>query len=357
MSLFQEKAENWLGEELPFVLYRKPGSIKKVGVFQREAGTFLVSDFTEKGYVFAPFDQGPKLLIPQSLSEIIMADWNDGDVSTDCELLLSDEGRGRHLELVRKAIEQVRDGRCQKIVVSRKEEMTFAGFDFMATFQHLMCSYPEAFVYCFYHPLSGLWMGAFAEQLAKIDSNRLFTMALAGTQKVQGEGDVVWAAKEKREQQLVSDAVLASLALFTEGISVGDPETVRAGTLAHIRSNISAALRSGAHNGEVITSLHPTPAVCGTPRAEALAFIREHEGYDREYYAGFHGELNHDFLTGAPFTDLYVNLRCLKAEGEKISLYVGGGITAESDPEKEWQETLHKAETMGRALVGKNRVN
>ena len=92
--------------------------------------------------------------------------------------------------------------------------------------------------------------------------------------------------------------------------------------------------------------MHPTPAVCGFPKDAARKFILENEDYDRAYYSGFLGELNWD-----DSTDLFVNLRCLQVvDGQKVILYVGGGITAESDPKKEWLETVHKAQTMKMVL-------
>ena len=96
---------------------------------------------------------------------------------------------------------------------------------------------------------------------------------------------------------------------------------------------------------QLISVLHPTPAVCGFPKLEAKKFILENENYNREYYSGFLGELNiHDA------TDLYVNLRCMQIKNNQIHLYIGGGITKDSIPEKEWIETANKAMTMKKIL-------
>ncbi len=87
--------------------------------------------------------------------------------------------------------------------------------------------------------------------------------------------------------------------------------------------------------------MHPTPAVAGQPKEEAICYIKQLEPHDRDYYTGFlgpirpHGE-----------TDLFVNLRCMKICPEYISLYVGGGITLESDPAEEWNETQLKAQSL-----------
>jgi isochorismate synthase len=92
---------------------------------------------------------------------------------------------------------------------------------------------------------------------------------------------------------------------------------------------------------KMITALHPTPAVCGLPKLKALDLIKDVETHDREYYAGYWGplEANGDFA-------LYVNLRSMKIAENQLSLFVGGGIIADSLPQKEWEETQLKAQTL-----------
>ena len=85
-------------------------------------------------------------------------------------------------------------------------------------------------------------------------------------------------------------------------------------------------------------------------------FILKHEGYDRSYYTGFIGELNRrssviDDLTQS--SHLFVNLRCMEIfenPSLKAMLYIGGGITAASLPELEWEETIQKSRIMKRIL-------
>ncbi|HLV50467.1 MAG TPA: chorismate-binding protein, partial [Flavobacterium sp.] len=95
----------------------------------------------------------------------------------------------------------------------------------------------------------------------------------------------------------------------------------------------------------LIQNLHPTPAVCGLPKKEAFDFIWENEGYNREFYTGFIG------IEKENMKDYFVNLRCAQIFQNQIQIYVGGGITAESNPEKEWEETELKSGTIGNALV------
>jgi isochorismate synthase len=96
---------------------------------------------------------------------------------------------------------------------------------------------------------------------------------------------------------------------------------------------------------EWVAKLHPTPAVGGIPLAEGMSFLQQNENLDRAYYAGFLGP-----VTTAGNTELFVNLRCAKISNGQISLYVGAGITKDSDPKQEWEETQNKAKTLWTAL-------
>ena len=86
--------------------------------------------------------------------------------------------------------------------------------------------------------------------------------------------------------------------------------------------------------------IHPTPAVCGVPTIEALKKIKHIELHDRALYAGIIGVVDEENA------NLYVNLRCAQFTQGKAHLYVGGGLTSQSDPEAEWEETERKALTL-----------
>ncbi|MBC7426107.1 MAG: chorismate-binding protein, partial [Bacteroidia bacterium] len=94
-------------------------------------------------------------------------------------------------------------------------------------------------------------------------------------------------------------------------------------------------------SAEITNMLHPTPAVCGYPFNEALDFIKENEGYNREFYSGYLGPV---YNNGD--RQLFVNLRCMRIYEEDMVLFAGGGINKGSDPEKEWTETENKMKTL-----------
>jgi isochorismate synthase len=185
-------------------------------------------------------------------------------------------------------------------------------------------------------------------------------MALAGTQLFTGEKDITWGAKEVREQQIVTDHIVNELSGIP--IKVGSPYTKKAGNLLHLCTDIHGKLSGDDHLSTLIEKLHPTAAVCGLPKKEAQEFILTHEGYDRSFYTGFLGELNHPNPGSADVTtddkstletNLYVNLRCMQLIPEPkpaAVLYIGGGITQASQPELEWEETVEKSKVMKRVL-------
>jgi isochorismate synthase len=176
-------------------------------------------------------------------------------------------------------------------------------------------------------------------------------MSLAGTQKLQGTKEIVWEKKEIEEQQFVTDFILNNLKDLVSEVSVSSPYTIQAGTLTHIKTDIEGVINESSSLKEVVSVLHPTPAVCGLPKETAKDFIIQNEGYEREYYTGFLGELNKEgFNKGEIKSDLYVNLRCMQIKDNQAHLYVGCGITKDSIPEKEWNESVNKSVTMKKIL-------
>ncbi|MGK4568452.1 isochorismate synthase [Flavobacterium sp. 3HN19-14] len=353
-DLLFEKAQWQFSVKLPFVLYKKPESASVIGIFQHDNQLHVIKNYTEKGYVFAPFNGDKIILIPESASAIMMTDFTNSEVNFSNEIINSEnpEAKKEHILLVEKAIAAIQTGDFSKLVISRKEDVDIQGFDFLKAYRSLLNLYPDAFSYCFYHPEIGLWTGAFSEQLLKIKNKMLFTMAVAGTQKWKDNDEIVWGEKEKQEQKFVTDYISNQLNQLVNKVEVSTPYTLKAGKLAHIKTDISAKLNDDVDLKAVTNLLHPTPAVCGLPKAAAKAFILENENYNREYYSGFHGEFNIDFETGEKQTDLFVNLRCMKIDNvsAKATLFIGGGITKDSDPEKEWEETVNKSQTMKQVI-------
>jgi isochorismate synthase len=261
----------------------------------------------------------------------------------------------RHLQSVKEAIAAIEAGEFQKVVLSRNKHVTLpSSFSITNIFERLCDKYSNAFVSLVYLPhLNQLWLGATPETLVSVDKKGIFrTVALAGTQSAfDASGQPIppkqapWTQKEIEEQALVSRYIISCFKKIRvrEYLEEG-PKTAVAGNLMHLRSDYAVdtkAINFPELGTVMLGLLHPTSAVCGMPKLPALRFIQEHEGYDREFYSGYLGPVNIDRET-----HLFVNLRCMKISNGLATLYGGGGITEDSIPEKEWQETEMKCRTL-----------
>ncbi|WP_343694938.1 chorismate-binding protein [Flavobacterium sp.] len=352
MNNFFSKIKQHYNQNLPFVIYSKPNTSSVFGLLQQNDTLYKITDYSEKGFVFASFDEKQLVLIPESESEIITAEKEiTAFESTEIDDLNFDaEAKKQYENLVSKGIEAIKNEEFKKVVLSRSEKVNLSEFDFSETFQHLVQLYPTTFCYCFFHPKIGFWMGATPEQLLKANGNVFETTALAGTQKANLETEIRWEQKEKDEQQYVTDFIVKRLREVANSVVVTEPYSLKAGSIWHIKTDISGVLNENSTLEEVIDTLHPTPAVCGLPKKKAKAFIIENENYDRTFYTGFLGELNSSFAGSKTSSDLFVNLRNMQIQDKTAILYMGCGITKESVPEKEWEESVNKSMTMKRVL-------
>ena len=351
-----------LDNELPFVVYRKPKKTIVHSVFQKDAQLHLVDDFSESGFVFAPFDSDNQaILLPahEVLSEAFIKK-NDQSANKTIKDVDQNVQHDFYTELVKKAIVEIQNGAFKKVVLSRKLEVECRTLPLML-FEKILATYENAFCYLWYHPKVGLWLGATPEILLRTRGLRLTTMSLAGTTPYVAGEIPIWGIKEMEEQNMVTDYIVNTIKTRVDDLNLSETKAVRAGNLWHRRTEVSGNLKKSGLS-EVIGALHPTPAVCGVPMASTKAFLLENENYDREFYTGFLGELNIQENLFEPngavrqtatnktnaekVTELFVNLRCLQLVNSIAQIYVGGGVTRDSVPEKEWQETVGKSKTM-----------
>jgi len=346
-----KKIEEQLKAGFPFAVFCKPGSNKVTGIFRNDALAHCLSEGSGRGFVMAPFSGKKVIYIQYEGSDIVSEELQENDIDTNAPEKPGTDPKVKAAfeALVIKSVNAINEGHFDKLVTSRSEiaETNIAPAEL---YRRLLAAYPLAYRYCFYTPETGLWMGATPEQLLKAENHTLHTVALAGTQVYQPDVESVWEQKERREQEFVTEYILNELKDFVTETSLRGPYTFRAGNLVHLKTDISAEIKPGMLLDNIVQKLHPTPAVCGLPKQDAAQFLLENEGYNREYYAGYLGEWEIDLATGYPKTDLFVNLRCMKVAGTTAQLFIGCGITADSDPEKEFYETVNKSMTMRRVL-------
>ncbi|MEO1485109.1 MAG: chorismate-binding protein [Bacteroidota bacterium] len=341
MSTFFEKLQDSFEKGLPFCAYRKPGDKTVRAVFQSNTVLYQTKSFQDSGFVFAPYHlKDNAIFIPED--SVLVTNFEGISLQTTHQIELFENDYESYVALVQKAISTIGQTALEKVVVSRKINAELQKNP-LELFTRILESYSNAFCYLWYHPKIGMWCGATPESFLKLDKNSVQTMALAGTLWAEDDGSPNWTQKEIHEQQLVTDFISDSLGPLLKGIVTGQVTTVKAGGVFHLKTPVSGTLRVPDQLSALIEVLHPTPAVCGTPTELANSFIAQNEQHDRKYYCGFLGELNPE---GQSKADLFVNLRCMELEEKTAHIYVGGGITGDSKPEQEWQETQFKSKTM-----------
>ena len=245
--------------------------------------------------------------------------------------------KSHYCDMATKFLTALQKNNISKAIFSRVKTVNKV-VDANELFENLCSSYPNAFVYLISSPLFGTWVGATPEILVRAENNIGSTVALAGTVSVNS--NITWGEKERLEQLYVEQFIENKLkSLILQSLIKSDVHEVTAGPVKHLCTSFEFRLND-CSVAQVLNELHPTPAVSGLPQEMALELIQQFERHSRELYAGFIG------VIGAETSNVYVNLRCAKIEGEMLYLFVGGGFTADSDVEKEWIETEIKAETI-----------
>jgi len=333
---------------LPFAIYAPIGSQTIRGYLQKDNQLHTSQSLSDNGFVLAPFDSRLQtLFIPETASDTFQTDFDLKAIDKKrVEVSESEQEKNAHVHLLQKTIATIKKGDAKKIVISRNKDFALNNFSVEKLIEQLFSAYPNAYRYVWFHPKTGIWCGATPEVLVDVQKSKFETMALAGTQPYT-EGEVSWRKKELEEQYFVTEAILDNLKDYIDDLQVSEVQTVRAGSLFHLKTDIYGVLEDEPGIlSEIVDSMHPTPAVCGTPKLFSRDFIIENENYAREFYTGYVGSVADDGTTAA----LKVNLRCMKIVDDVASVMVGGGITTDSDVEEEWGETQNKMQTMLQVL-------
>ncbi len=311
-----------------YLFYRYPGSeiVQLEGILEKSA-----FDNLKDGFIFTDFLKENCYIFRES-SETkdfeIHFDTNKPYVFTKNEYL-------NQATSFLNCIQQLQLG---KAVFSRIKTILFDTSKTLQLFNELCEKYPNALVYLISGNLIGTWVGASPEVLLEAHDEYLFTMSLAGTKKVNA--NIEWTEKEIIEQELVTDFIADELKkMQVDSLEIIGPYDFEAGPIEHLRTDICAQI-SNISPLDIAYKLHPTPAVSGLPRTEAIALIKTLETHNRGLYTGMIG------LISENTTRLFVNLRCAQIQEKNTYLYIGGGFTAQSIPEMEWEETENKSQTL-----------
>lgn len=335
-----------------FFVFRLPGGSSVIGFKSCKYSTSTEEE--TPGFVIAPFDQEkyPTIHIPAE-TPITLNQINgllsklSGKVSKVTGQLFPPDStpRDQYDETIADAIELIRGKVVDKIVISR----VIVGngkVDPEVTFNKLIQNYRNAFVFCFYTPLTGLWIGASPERLISYHTGNVKTMALAGTLPV--DSDRPWDNKNLNEHNIVKEFILSAFREKGLDTKAGPTITVDAGPVKHLKTEISGVFRDRKSSSvlKLAEELSPTPALSGFPQHKTVELIRQLENHTRGYYGGFIG-----FTDIEGECDLFVNLRSMLLTQDRFCLFSGSGIMESSTSEEEWTETEMKAQTLLNNLI------
>ncbi|WP_159517575.1 chorismate-binding protein [Sunxiuqinia indica] len=354
-----------------FAIWSEPGSDEPEILLTDKKDLIYPKEFCklngQEGFVFAPYEVNsttPLVLLKpgiyhKGIEEIIKIDLdeiqkNQAAASKEDEHFIIE--KEVYLKDIETTIETIKTSKLSKAIISRLIPSTRGEESIGELYMQLFEQTPNAFIYLVNLPKAGCWMGATPEVLLKSDEKTLETISLAGTQTRRADSDYSWHTKDIEEQAFVSRYLLDVFYQFNiHPYTTRGPETLESGKVAHLFTSFRfSAKKLSRRLGDFVAELHPTPAVCGYPKSKASKFITKIEKHDRRYYTGYLGpwQLNNSIR-------LFVNLRCMEITPKQYILYSGGGITARSVPEEEWEETNNKARTLLSAIeaVQNNDIN
>ena len=198
-------------------------------------------------------------------------------------------------------------------------------------------------------------IGASPELLISRTGNRIIANPLAGSEPrssdpridEQRAQDLLHSEKDRREHALVIRAIETALRPFCKTLHIPDqPSLINTRAMWHLSTRIEGELIDSLPCSLTLAlAMHPTPAVCGFPGAEAAQVIEELEPYQRDLFTGMVG-----WCDAKGDGEWVVTIRCAEVNDRNIRLYAGAGIVAGSDPDKEFNETEAKFRTMRHAM-------
>jgi isochorismate synthase len=375
-QILKEAITDALNQGKSFSLWKTPGvnqthliichTLKEVEEFVLEEG--------DGGFAFASFmPDGKKYFFPADIhyqfdneiltkgpqSEVTSASKSPNNSKKENlrfhRLAKSNNSQIDYVDLVAKGLQEISAGQIEKVVPSRFKDIAITDkFDLLNAFDALCEKHPQAMVSLVSSPQTGTWLGATPELLVSVTDQTVFkTIALAGTQPYSPEIDlksVAWTQKEIEEQALVCRYIINCFKkIRLREYEEHGPRTMIAGNVMHLKTiyEVDMSATNFPQLGSVMLKLlHPTSAVCGMPFENSFSFLKNNEGYNREFYSGYLGpvQINND-------SQIFVNLRCMQVFEGSVRLYAGAGITIDSNPQKEFEETEMKMQNLQNLLI------
>ncbi|MEM7672807.1 MAG: isochorismate synthase, partial [Verrucomicrobiota bacterium] len=263
----------------------------------------------------------------------------------------SESSKEAYTSGVASAVRDIRDGKFEKIVLARSEQFTSpTDLSPIGPLSKMRESFWGCHCFAFGNNRGKSFIGATPEILFEKEQGQVHTQALAGSisraPNAQKDADLgsqlLHSAKDRHEHELVRKAIVKRLkSLGLEVAPSRSPKLLKLKNIQHLNTPIHGTLPPDVSFWDILKTLHPTPAVGGSPREITGKVLHQYETLDRSLYAGAVGMMNRQ-----GDGKMYVAIRSVSVTQRCLEFFAGAGIVAGSDPLKEWDETQLKMNAM-----------
>jgi menaquinone-specific isochorismate synthase len=247
---------------------------------------------------------------------------------------------------IESVVDEIKHENIDKVVIARRIESEITSpINWNKTIGDLNLKFPTCTNFL-YKSGKSIFFGTTPEILIKYSGNSFSTEALAGSimrgidpeQDKQLEEELLKSDKNKTEHEAVIDYIKKSVFNFVDNVEiVENPIVKKLPNIQHLQTSVTGTLKSKDQIFKIISSLFPTPAVCGIPKEQSLKLIEKTENFDRGLFSGVIGWFNAD-----NYGEFFVTIRSALVKDNKLYAYAGCGIVEGSDPQEEFDETKLK---------------
>ena len=317
--------------------------IPKIILFQYSGTCFLIANFFSESFShqenFNEFLEREAELI-YNLESRLQENQSDRTILIDVDNTNDFENWKAKIETV---ISDIKHEKIEKVVIARRVEKEISSLiNWQKTLDELNKKYPTCTNFL-YKSGKSVFFGSTPEVLIKYSGQTFFTEALAGSikrgdnpeQDKLFENELLKSDKNKLEHNAVIDYIQDSVQDFVDKIEiVKNPVVKKLPNIQHLQTSVTGTLKSKDQMFKIISSLFPTPAVCGIPKELSLKMIEKTENFDRGLFSGLIGWFNAD-----NYGEFFVTIRSALVKENKLYAYAGCGIVEGSDPKEEFEET------------------
>lgn len=282
-----------------------------------------------------------------------------GKINSSFNILLNDAEGANWNNLVEKALDELKNGKMQKLVLSRSKSFKLNSIpDWNFLLNKLQERFPDCYLF-FIKKNNSAFFGSSPEMFLKVTGNVAEVESVAGSAPrgdkldydTELERTLKTSKKNHQEHLFVSNFISDILFRYSDNVRIIEEKQIRKlDNIQHLITKISAVLNTKENLFELIDSLFPTPAVCGVPKELAMELIRKLEPHDRGLYSGLVGVFDFD-----GDCELAVSIRSALIKNNQVTAFAGAGLVKDSDSHEEFLETNLKLNTILSLFTDENK--